>query len=141
MTRSRDLVGQIFGHRMVVDYAGSIYNRKHWIVRCVCGRVDKVSGTSLRVGEADQCRNCKPVFDADGCVCATDGAVTFSQKPHGGLEVVSKVLTTFGVEHTLRRPDKTNKQVLYITVAGRPRFRDVIHPRYPKKTRLLEAMK
>lgn len=59
----KDLTGQRFGSRMVIGRgtppkptrkAGNAY----WIVRCECGKVDSVQGSSLTGGKANSCRGC-----------------------------------------------------------------------------------
>lgn len=82
-------------------------------------------------------------FDGDGYVSKDGRNIRLYQKPHSGWEKILEVLARYDIAHTLRHRVRdsasgSGKQVENITVnilaKSRNRFKEVVRPRFPKKT-------
>jgi len=83
------------------------------------------------------------LLDADGCVSKTGRAITYYQYPHGGLDVVCDVLDEMGIPYSTgcRFRENTEEESVSILAAGRSRFIEHVHPRYPRKqSRLMQTL-
>lgn len=54
-TAVRDLTGQRFGKVLVIEPAGIYMRMMYWIVRCDCGNVKDIRGSSLVSGRSKSC--------------------------------------------------------------------------------------
>lgn len=63
-SRVMDLTGHVYGHWVVLSYAGAVLYKKSkghqqmWLCRCKCGARAEVQASALRGGTSTQCRDC-----------------------------------------------------------------------------------
>jgi hypothetical protein len=53
--RRSELVGRRFDRLLVIAYAGSLFQKSHWLCRCDCGVEKVVNGVSLKRGLSHSC--------------------------------------------------------------------------------------
>lgn len=65
-SRVIDLTGKRIGNLVVIDYAGSVKQRSHWMCKCDCGTVWKVASNNLGKTKTSRCGKCAilPVEEA-----------------------------------------------------------------------------
>jgi len=61
MAHMKDLSGQRFGSRTAIRPIGRRFRVVLWLVRCGCGKEDRVEGTKLSHGKANACGTCSQV--------------------------------------------------------------------------------
>lgn len=62
----KDITGQTFGSRTVIDCAGTRNRVVYWNCVCVCGKRNQVNGTTLRNGQAHHCDTCRTFQNVEG---------------------------------------------------------------------------
>ena len=77
----QDLTGQKFNMLTVIERAPNVGHNTAWYCRCDCGKITKVSTTSLKKGLVKSCG------------CASNHNVDLTGKRFGRLTVVKKLLS------------------------------------------------
>jgi len=80
------------------------------------------------------------LLDADGWVRKDGCRARYYQKRHGGFDWASKALTRLGIQHTRRPRSDRPQEEIYICTRSMGAFRDLVHPRFPKKARRIERV-
>lgn len=56
--KSEEMIGRKFGNWEVIKEDGKLYNRKAYLCRCICGKLQRINGNELRRGKTKQCMEC-----------------------------------------------------------------------------------